>query len=98
MTESRRVFDVEFKLNVAQMVVDQGQSVKDVAKAMGLGETAVRRWAEQYKNNRLGKVVAGTPLTAEQLRIRQLEQRNRELEEEVTILKKATAYFARSLK
>jgi hypothetical protein len=40
----------------------------------------------------------GKPLTAEQQRIRQLEMENRQLREDNTLLKKASAFFARELK
>jgi len=37
-------------------------------------------------------------LTAEQQRIRQLQQENRQLCSDVSVLKKASAFFARELK
>ncbi|GGY29383.1 hypothetical protein GCM10011289_35540 [Paludibacterium paludis] len=65
---------------------------------MDLGETAVRRWIQQYESELLGKAGVGKPLTAEQQRIRQLEEENRRLRQDVDILKKASAFFARELK
>jgi len=38
------------------------------------------------------------PLTAEQQRIRELEQESRQLRMDVTILKNASAFFAREMK
>jgi transposase len=46
----------------------------------------------------LGQAGIGKPLTAEQQRIRQLEQENRQLNTDNDILKKATAFFAHELK
>ncbi|MDB5839271.1 MAG: transposase family protein [Herminiimonas sp.] len=46
----------------------------------------------------MGKPCIGKPLTAEQQRIRQLEQENRQLRGDVEVLKKASAFFARELK
>jgi transposase len=46
----------------------------------------------------MGKPGIGKPLTAEQQRIRQLEQENRQLRGDVEVLKKASAFFARELK
>ncbi|NOT17686.1 MAG: hypothetical protein HOP20_06425 [Sulfuriferula sp.] len=65
---------------------------------MNIGETAVRRWVAQYQAERLGQPGIGKPLTAEQQRIRQLEQENRRLKSDNDLLKKASAYFARELK
>lgn len=71
---------------------------RDVCRDQNLGETVVRRWTDQLKAERGGGAGQGQPLTAEQQRIRQLEQENRQLKEDKEILKKASAFFARELK
>jgi transposase len=98
MTRSRRQFDASFRLEVVKMIRDQGLSLSGVCRSMELGETAVRRWVAQYDAERSGGAGVGKPLTAEQQRIRQLEMENRQLREDVTLLKKASAFFARELK
>lgn len=98
MTKERRNFTGDFKLEVARMVVDQGMGIPAVAKDMNLGPTAIRRWVAQYKAERSGQAGIGKPLTAEQQRIRQLEQENRQLRSDNELLKKASAFFARELK
>lgn len=47
-TASRRTFESAFKLQVPQMVRDQGLSVSQVCKDLGLIESAVRCWMAQY--------------------------------------------------
>ncbi|GGY29362.1 transposase [Paludibacterium paludis] len=94
----RRKFDTSFKLEVVKMIKDQGLGVSDVCRSMDLGETAVRRWILQYESELLGKAWVGKPLAAEQQRIRQLEEENRKLRQDVDILKKASAFFAREFK
>jgi transposase len=98
MTKRRRQFDASFKLEVVKMVRSQGLSVSEVSGSMGLGETAVRRWVAQYDAECVGGAGVGRPLTTEQQRIRQLESENRQLREDVNVLKKASAFFARELK
>ncbi len=98
MKKERRSFTDEFKLEVARMVVDQGMDVATVCKDMELGPTAVRRWVDQYKAEQGGQSGIGKPLTAEQQRIRQLEQENRQLRSDNELLKKASAFFARELR
>lgn len=95
---NRREFDASFKLEVVRMVKDQGLSVSDVCRTMGLGETAIRRWIKQYESELNGQPGIGKPLTVEQQRIRQLEAENRQLRMDNDILKKASAFFARELK
>lgn len=98
MTRKRNRFDDSYKLEVVKMVKDQGLTVPQVCQDQNLGETAVRRWIRQYDAEQLGQAGIGKPLTAEQQRIRQLEQENRQLKTDNDILKKATAFFARELK
>ena len=99
MTKNRRrTFDAEFKLQVVQIIREQGLSVSEVCRDMRLGETAVRRWLVQADEEAAGRPGIGRPLTAEQQRIRQLEAENKQLRGDVDILKKASAFFARELR
>lgn len=98
MTRKRRSFDASFKLQVVKMIKEQGLSVSQVCRDMELGETAVRRWLTQFDAEQAGQPGLGKPLTVEQQRIRQLEEENRRLRQDVEILKKASAFFARELK
>ena len=98
MNQKRRAFDASFKVQVVQMVRDQGLSVAQVCRDMKLGDTAVRRWVAQFDAEKLGQPGIGKPLTAEQQRIRELETENRQLRTDNDLLKKASAFFARELK
>jgi len=98
MIQRRRTFDTSFKLQIVQMIRDQGLSVMQVCRDMNLGETAVRRWVAQFDAEQTGQAGIGKPLTAEQQRIRQLEAENRQLRQDNDLLKKASAFFARELK
>ena len=98
MTRIRRNFDAAFKLQVAQMIREQGLSVGQVCRDLDLIDSAVRRWLAQYDAEQSGQVGIGKPLTPEQQRIRELERENLRLREDVSLLKKASAFFARELK
>jgi len=98
MSQPRRQFDSVFKLQVVQMVKEQGLSISQVCQDMNLGETAVRRWLKQLNAEQAGQPGIGKPLTAEQQRIRQLEAEVRQLRTDNDILKKASAFFARELR
>ena len=79
MTKQHKHYEAAFKLEVARMVVDQGLSIAQVVKDMGIGRTAVGRWVEQYRAEQQGRPGIGQPLTVELQRIRQLENENRQL-------------------
>jgi transposase len=56
------------------------------------------RFAGRAAPFQAGQAGQGKPLTPEQQRIRELERENQRLREDVSILKKASAFFARELK
>jgi transposase len=92
MTTGRRpTFSPEFRLEAAQLVVDQGYIVKDAAEAMGVGKSTLDKWVRQLRNERKGIGGSATPLTPDQRKIRELEKRIKRIEMEKEILKKATA-------
>ncbi|OBT09363.1 transposase [Vibrio sp. UCD-FRSSP16_10] len=88
---TRRTFSPEFKLEAAQLVVDQGYSVDEAAKAMNISKSAMDKWVRQLKQERKGITPKASPLTPEQIEIRELKKRIAELEEHNEIIKKATA-------
>ena len=98
MAKQRKTFDTSPKREVVRMIKEQGLSVQNVSETMSIGQTAIRRWIGQYGAEQNGLPGMGKPLTAEQQRIRQLEQENRRLKSDVEVLKKASAFFARELK
>ncbi|TVK92877.1 transposase [Shewanella algae] len=91
MKNTRPTFSAEFKLEAAQLVTQQGYSVTEAASAMGVSNSAMRKWVNQLQQEQQGVSPKGSSLTPEQQRIRELEKKLRRIEEENTILKKATA-------
>ena len=60
-------------------------------KSLGLGNSTVDKWARQLKQERNGQLSSATPLTSDQLKIRELERKIKRLEGDNDILKKASA-------
>ena len=88
---NRRNFSPEFRLEAAQLVLDQHYTVAAAATAMNVGKSTMDKWVRQLKEERAGKSPKASPMTPEQLRIRELEKRLQRVEMENDILKKATA-------
>lgn len=84
-------FTPEFRLESAQLVLDQGYSVKEAAEAMNVGKSTMDKWVRQLKDERGGITSKATPMTPDQLKIRELEKKIKRIEMEKEILKKATA-------
>lgn len=88
---TRPTYSPEFRLEIAQEVVDKKRSIRDVAESLGLGKSTVDKWARQLRDERGGTLSSATPLTADQLKIRELERKIKRLEGDNEILKKASA-------
>jgi transposase len=84
-------FTPEFRLESAPLVLDQGYSIKEAAEAMNVGKSTMDKWVLQLKDERDGMTPKATPMTPDQLKIRELEKKIKRIEMEKEILKKATA-------
>jgi len=91
MTKTRRTFSPEFRLESAQLVVDQGYSIRAGCDAMGVSKSTLENWVRQLRQERQGETPKAGAMTPEQRRIQELEKTIRRIETEKEILKKATA-------
>jgi len=85
----KKKYNVDFKRNAVQKVLD-GQSAASVAREFGIGENLIYKWKKAILQNG-NSTQSGSELSE----IAALKKRNRELELEVEILKKATLIFGR---
>lgn len=93
----RRQFTPEFKAGAVKLVLAEGKSSTEVARDLGLTESALRIWVQQAKADR-GEGKPGALMTAEREELSRLRKRVRELEVERDILKNAAAFFAKEMK
>lgn len=89
--QPKRTFTQDFKLEAAQLVIDQGYSVREAASAMDVGKSTMDKWVRQLKEEINGGSSRPNALTPDQRKIKELEKKIRWIEEEKDILKKATA-------
>ena len=88
---TKKHFNPAFRQEVAELVVEQGYSVREAADAMGVGKSTVDNWARSLRKERNGEASKGVPISEENRRIRELEREVQLLKQEKEILKKATA-------
>ena len=91
MSKQRRTFSAEFKRDAALLVLDQGYTLVEAGRSVGVGDSVLRRWVRQLQQERHGLTPKSHALTPEQQKIQELEARIHRLEREKAILKKATA-------
>ena len=88
----RRKFTREFKLSAVKLVTEQGYSVAEAAKSLGIDPTSLRGWLKKFPQEPGGQADSESALRAE---VRRLREENKRLAMEREILKKATAFFAK---
>ena len=97
MAKSRRSYTREFKIEAVKLVTQQGLSVAEAARSLGIHENQLRTWKQALEKESQAAQQAfpghGNRPALEQ-EIHQLKAENKRLLMEREILKKATAYFA----
>jgi transposase len=88
----RRSFSREFKVSAVKLVQQQGYTINEAAKSLGVDGASVRGWVKRYSTEIGGAVNGESAMRAE---LRRLREENKRLLMEREILKKATAFFAR---
>jgi len=77
MTETRN-FSPEFRLKAAQLVVDQGYTLKAAYEAVGVGKFTMEYWLRRLLVERSGNAPQkGEALTPEQREIQELKRQLR---------------------
>lgn len=91
---SYKQYPKEFKEEAVALVRDQGYSVPEAAKSLGIASNLLYRWKEQQE-----QLSAGKGLTEDdRVELQRLRKENKELRMEKEILKKASAFFAKEMK
>ncbi|MBP1762979.1 MAG: transposase family protein [Firmicutes bacterium] len=88
-------FDKKFKEEAVRLVQDGGQTVSDVANALGIHANTLYKWINQYNKHKEKAFPGSGHLLQEDDEVKKLKKTVAELREENAILKKAAAIFAR---
>jgi len=103
MTRKRKPYKTytrEFKVEAVRLMDESGRPPADIAMELGIRRNQLYKWKEQLnaKGDEAFPKKRGRPCKDQQSELSTLKQENDRLKEEVEILKKAAAYFARELK
>ena len=92
---TRRSFTREFKAPAVKRLLDGGKGLSEVATELGIGTGRLGRWRAEHPA--AGSAEALAARGAEQAETQRLKREVKRLEEEVEILRKAAAFFARGI-
>jgi len=96
MGETRRKYSREFKLEAVRMVVEQGRSVRDVAKGLGVNPGVIQRWRTDPKLcYELGLPGSSKPSVTDE-EVRRLRRELATAQQEREILRKALGFFSKA--
>ena len=95
MAKTRRIYTPEFKAEAVKLVTEQGYSVAEAARSLGIGPTLLRSWKQTLQSKGADAFPGQGKLPAVEDQLRRLRAENQRLRAERDILKKAAAYFAR---
>lgn len=102
MTQKRKpyqTFTKAFKQEAVRMIETSNRPASEIAMELGIRRNQLYKWKEQLSEKGEDAFKGrGRPKKEDQSELTTLQQENDRLREEVEILKKAAAYFARELK
>ena len=94
MARKRRSYTPEFKAEAVQLVTEQGYSVAEAARSLGIHDTLLRSWKQALEAQGDQAFPGQGKLPPFEEEVRRLRAENQRLRAERDILKKATALFA----
>ncbi len=91
-------YSKEFKDSTVQLIINNNENVREIAKDLNINRTTLYAWVTAYKkehNIPLGNRNIKNTKEEEKEELKRLRRENKLLKQERDILKKATAYFAK---
>jgi len=87
----------EFKKEAVRQTFESGKSKSQIARDLGISDSLLYGWINKFDEAK-SKGITPKELDDEKAEIRQLKAENKQLQEEIELLKKASAYFAKNQK
>jgi transposase len=95
MTQKRKHYSKQFKIDAVKLVTEQGFNVSEAARNLGIHHSSLRRWKRHLESDGNQAFPGKGNLSAEKDELNRLRKENKRLRMERDILKKATAFFAK---
>ena len=90
---NRKKYTIEFKEEASKLVLEQGYSLAEASRNLGVSQTNISRWVSQIKIPAKPKKIDAIE-NSDREELEALRKENKRLKMEREILKKAAAFFA----
>jgi transposase len=94
MTQTRKQFSKQFKIDAVKLVTEQGYNVSEAARNLGIHHSSLRRWKKQFETSGNQAFPGKGRISSEKEELDRLRKEVKKLRMEREILKKAAAFFA----
>jgi transposase len=95
MTQKRKHYSKQFKIDAVKLVTEQGFNVSEAARNLGIHHSSLRHWKKEFESDGNQAFPGKGNLSSEKDELNRLRRENKRLRMERDILKKATAFFAK---
>ena len=89
MAKQYKSYDEDFKKTIVNLY-ENGKGISELSREYGVGKSTIDGWIKKFKT-----ITTSTGEVTNNDEILKLQKKNRELEQEVEILKKAVAIFSK---
>ena len=89
MAKQYKSYDEDFKKTIVNLY-ENGKGISELSREYGVGKSTINSWIKKLKT-----ITTSTGEVTNNDEILKLQKKNRELEQEVEILKKAVAIFSK---
>ena len=94
MGKVQKRYEPEYKIEVCKQIASGLETVAGMSRETGVSENTLHVWMKRYRENKEKPFVGSGKVLPENEELVRLRKENKDLKEEVFILKKAAAYFA----
>jgi len=98
MSNKRKRYDPAYKLEICKSVDSGTATVAELSREIGISENTLYIWLKRYRENRETPFVGSGHILPENEELVRLRRENRDMKEEIEILKLAATYFAKNQK
>ena len=98
MTQKRKHYSKQFKVDAVKLVIEQGYNVSEAARNLGIHHSSLRNWKKQLETDGNQSFPGKGHMTSDKEELYRLRKENKRLRMEREILKKAAAFFANESK